>query len=39
VDYELTKRVLAEFERHHVDYIVFGAVAKALRRRFRLPEE
>jgi hypothetical protein len=27
VDYELTKRVLAEFERHHVDYVVFGAVA------------
>jgi hypothetical protein len=35
VDYELTKRVLAEFERHHVDYIVFGAVAV----NFRLPEE
>ena len=27
MDYELTKRVLAEFEQHHVDYVVFGAVA------------
>jgi hypothetical protein len=39
VDYELTKRVLAEFERHHVDYVVFGAVAVNLQGLARATED
>jgi hypothetical protein len=39
VDYELTKRVLAEFERHQVDYVVFGAVAVNLQGLARATED
>ena len=39
MDYELTKRVLAEFERHGVDYVVFGAVAVNLHGLARATED
>jgi hypothetical protein len=39
VDYELTKRVLAELERHHVDYVVVGAVAVNLQGLARATED
>ena len=39
MDYELTKRVLSEFERHHVDYVVFGAVAVNLQGLARATED
>jgi hypothetical protein len=39
VDFELTKQVLAEFERHHVDYVVFGAVAVNLQGLARATED
>ena len=39
MDYELTKRVLAEFERHRLDYVVFGAVAVNLQGLARATED
>lgn len=39
MDYELTKRVLAEFERHRVDYVVVGAVAVNLQGLARATED
>ncbi len=39
MDYELTKRVLAELERHHVDYVVVDAVAVNLQGLARATED
>lgn len=39
MDFDLTKRVLGEFERHHVDYVVFGAVAVNLQGLARATED
>ncbi len=39
MNYELTKRVLAEFERHRVEYVVFGAVAINLQGLARATED